>query len=341
MKIGLILDTQFTPGQNISEQLDLILEQVRRCRDLGFSGVYGIHHYLSDPYGQPQLWPLLGRIAAEIGPEMRLGSSIFLLTVHNPVYAAEQVATMDQLTGGRFDFGVGLGYRKEEYQAFGVDYSTRARRFGECLDLTARLLTGERVDHRGEFFSLEGAQLSMFPVQRPHPPIWVAASTDAGVRRVARHGLPWLINPHATISTVQDQIALYQQTLTTAGFSPRSDLPLFREVAIAGSHRAAVERSRPFLESKYAAYATWGLDSGMPGNESLSVPFDELARGRFVLGDPDDCIEQLAAYHQRLGVSQVLARVQWPGLGQEEALDAIDLLGREVLPVVGGWVDGA
>lgn len=337
MKIGLILDTQFTPEQNVADQLDLVLEQVRRCRDLGFSGVYCIHHYLSDPYQQPQLWPLLGRIAAEIGPDMRLGSSIFLLTIHNPVYTAEQVATLDLMTGGRFDFGVGLGYRKEEYRAFGVDHATRARRFDECLDLTRHLLEGKQVDHEGEFFSLAGARLSLLPVQRPHPPIWVAASNDAGVRRVARHGLPWLINPHATLSTLEQQVDLYQRELESNGFPSRSDLPLFREFGIARSRQEAVDRSRPYLESKYAKYATWGLDEGMPEHESLSAPFEVLARDRFVLGDPDDCIEQLAQYNDRLGVSLVLARVQWPGLPHEDALDAIELIGREILPVVRGW----
>jgi alkanesulfonate monooxygenase SsuD/methylene tetrahydromethanopterin reductase-like flavin-dependent oxidoreductase (luciferase family) len=265
---------------------------------------------------------------------MRVGSSIFLLTLLNPVYAAEHAVTLDVLTGGRFIFGVGLGFREEEFEAFGVDPRTRAARFNESMALLMRLLSGEKVTHRGRFFNLTGAELLPRPVQRPHPPIWMAASADLGVRRAARHGVPWLINPHATIGTVERQLELYRECLGEHGHPPPADVPAFREMAIAGTRAEAAQLSKPYLEAKYAAYARWGLDEPMPGSESLAGPFSELARDRFILGTPQQCLEEILSYGERLGVTHVLGRVQWPGMSHAGAMRQIELLGSQVIPAL-------
>ena len=110
---------------------------------------------------------------------------------------------------GNFVFGVGLGYREEEFEAFGVDYGTRGSRFEECLDVAIRLWTEDEVTHRGRHFTLTAASLLLKPVQKPHPPIWMAASGDPAVRRAARYGFAWLINPHASLANL---VLWYERT---------------------------------------------------------------------------------------------------------------------------------
>lgn len=309
-----------------------LLEQVRAARDAGFASVWVSQHYLAKPYQMVQTWPMAARVAAEAG-DMSVGTSIFLLTLHNPVYAAEQVATLDVLTGGRFIFGIGLGYRVEEFEAFGVEQRTKVSRFTEALDVTIRLLTTDQpITHVGRHFKLTAASLPLKPVQRPHPPIWIAGSNDPAVKRAGGYGFPWLINPHAGLSTLERQMQLYHESLAAAGHPLPADLPIFKELCIARTHEAAVAAARPFLQGKYDSYARWGLDKPMPKDESLAVPFEELARDRFIMGDPDECAEEIARYNAVLGVNHFLLRLQWPGMPQARILEQIELIGAHVIP---------
>jgi alkanesulfonate monooxygenase SsuD/methylene tetrahydromethanopterin reductase-like flavin-dependent oxidoreductase (luciferase family) len=330
MKFGLLLNTQFPPGESASKRLEGLLDQVRAARDNGLHSVWVSQHYLATPFQMLQQMPVLGRMAAEAG-SMHIGTNIFLLPIHNPVYVAEEVATLDVISGGRFIFGCGLGYRPEEFNAFDVEMKVRVSRFLEVLQVVRRLWIEPEVSHEGRHFRLDRAALTLKPVQRPHPPVWIAASGDAAVVRAAQHGDAWLINPHASLPTLRRQMALYRQTLETAGRPFPSDAPLLKEFRIAGTRRAALEESKPYLEPKYRAYADWGLDKPMPKEESLSVPFEDLARDRFILGNAEECRNDIEQYARTLGVNHFIFRLQWPGMPQDDALGQIEQLGREVV----------
>lgn len=333
MKIGLKLNTQFLPEQSAAQSVRELVEQVELAAAVGFSSVWVSQHYLATPYQAVQTWPMLGLVAAHSG-DMQVGSSIFLLPLHNPVYAVEQATTLDVITGGRFVFGIGLGYRPEEFEAFGVELSTRADRFTESLEVARRLWTEAEVTHHGRFFDLTAARLTLRPVQQPHPPIWVAASGDRAVRRAGRLGLPWLVNPHASLTGIERQMGLYLDELADAGHQMPADRPVFKEFAIAETHRDAVRRARPHLEGKYASYAKWGLDKPMPEEERLDQEFDELARERFIIGTPEECVVDLREHEARVHANHFLLRMQWPGMPHEEVLSSIEMVGREVIPRV-------
>jgi len=329
-RFGLLLNTQFPRGESATERLEGLLDQVRAARDHGLHSVWVSQHYLAAPFQMLQQMSLLGRIAAEAG-SMRIGTNIFLLPIHNPVYVAEQVATLDVIAGGRFIFGVGLGYRPEEFDAFGVEMKTRVPRFLEALEIARRLWTEAEVTYDGRHFRLEHAVLTLKPVQRPHPPVWIAASGDPAVERAAKHGDAWLINPHASLSTLERQMELYRRALAEVGRPFPSDAPILKEFRIADSRRAALEESKPYLQPKYRAYADWGLDKPMPKGESLSVPFDDLARDRFIVGTHDECRADIDRHTRLLGVNHFIFRVQWPGMPQEDAMKQIQRIGRELV----------
>ncbi len=239
VKFGLILNTQFLAGEDPVAKMKDVVEQVRAARDNGFDSVCVSHHYLLTPFQMPQPLPLIGRLAAESGA-MRLITNIFLLTMHTPAYVAEQVATLDVLTEGRLVFGVGLGYRPEEFEGMDVEMKTRVSRFVEILDVAKRLWTEEAVTHRGRHFSLTDAHLVLKPVQRPYPPVWIAASGDPAYERAGKLGHPCLINPHASLATVERQMALYRKALAEAGQPVPAETPIFRECSVAPSREAAL-----------------------------------------------------------------------------------------------------
>jgi alkanesulfonate monooxygenase SsuD/methylene tetrahydromethanopterin reductase-like flavin-dependent oxidoreductase (luciferase family) len=331
MKFGLIISKQHPPGVSMVERFREHIEQVRVARDAGFDLIVMGQHYLSTPFQEIQTLPSLARLAAEAGT-MRVGATVLLLPLLNPVDVAEQVATLDVISEGRFIFGAGLGYREQEYEAFGVQGKERVPRFVESLEVIKRLWTEDEVNHRGRFFHLTKAHLALKPVQKPHPPIWFAANNDAAVERSARMADAWIINPHATLAVLRQQMALYRAALQAAGKPFPAELPIIKELYVAPDRGTAIRDCRPFLEAKYKAYGAWGQDKALPDGESFDVAFEELVKDRFIIGDPEDAIRELRRYAEALGVTSFIFRIQWPGMEQAKVLRTIDLLAERVMP---------
>lgn len=331
MKLGLALSVQHRPEESQAARFAEHLEQVRLARAVGFSSVWASQHYLSEPFTYFQPFPTLGRVAAE-ADGMALGTGVILLPLHQPVDLAEQLATLDVISGGRLIVGVGLGYRDAENEAFGLNPRERVGRLVEGLDVLQRLWSGEPVRYEGRHFALRDARISMPPVQRPRPPIWLAANTDAGVTRAASLGDAWLMNPHTTGAALRRQLTLFHDTRRARGRPPAREVPLLRECCVAPSVDGALAEGRPHLEAKYGAYRSWEQDKALPADDAWSARFDELARDRFLLGDPARVRDEIARYRELLGVTVLIVRVQWPGMGQAAVLRTIRLLGERVLP---------
>jgi len=334
MRLGLALSVQHRPEDPQAARFAEHLEQVRLARTAGFSSVWAGQHYLSQPFSYFQPIPTLARVAAEAGG-MTLGTGVLLLPLHHPLEVAEQLATLDVVTGGRLVFGVGLGYRDAENRAVGVDPRERVGRLEEGLEVIERLWSGESVTHRGRHFALDDVRISLRPLQRPRPPIWFAANTDAGVKRAARLGDAWLLNPHTALATLERQVALFHETRRALGRPAATEMPLIKECYVAPTTREALDEARPFLESKYAAYRRWEQDKALPAGETWSDAFEDLARDRFLIGDPARVAEEVARCRERLGVTDLIVRVQWPGMPQAAVLRSIRLLGERVLPRAG------
>jgi alkanesulfonate monooxygenase SsuD/methylene tetrahydromethanopterin reductase-like flavin-dependent oxidoreductase (luciferase family) len=325
VRFGLFVSAQHPAGDDPVARLREHLEQVRFAREGGFTSVFAGQHFLSQPFQMLQPVPLLARLAAE-AEGMRVGAGILLLPLLNPVEVAEQAATLDILTGGRFVLGVGLGYRREEDEAFALG-ERRVRIFVEKLDVLRRLLEGEEVTASGEGYRLEGARLALRPVQRPRPPIWIAANNDSAVKRAARLADTWFVNPHASVAEVERQLALFR---AERGTDP-AELPMMREACVAVTDEEAVAVARPYLAPKYKAYVDWGQSDVLPATDTLRREWDDLRAGRFIVGGPETAGAQVAALRD-LGVTDLVLRVQWPGMPQRDVLRTLQLLVEEVLP---------
>jgi alkanesulfonate monooxygenase SsuD/methylene tetrahydromethanopterin reductase-like flavin-dependent oxidoreductase (luciferase family) len=331
VRSGLNLTLQYAPGESASAALADHLRIVEAVRDAGWDSVFVAQHYLGEEVAHLQPLPLLGLLSSVTG-NMRLGAGICLLALQNPVDVAETYATADVISGGRLVFGAGLGYRDVEFEAFGVAAGSRVERFVRNLDLLTRLWTGESVDADLPWCRLDGARLFTLPIQRPRPPIWLAANSDNAVRRAARLGDAWMINPHAAMTTVERQMELFRTTRAEAGMSPPVDVPLMREIICAPDRRTAMARAHRHLADKYAVYRSWGQDGALPPGDRFDTGLTELSRDRFVIGDPADCLLTLREWIKRVGASEIILRVHWAGAPVEEALESVELLSTEVLP---------
>ena len=334
MKVGLFLTNQQYLDQDMVTALDEQIKMVHLARDGGWDSIFSGQHYLNEGNNQQlQLVPFLTRLMPEAG-DMTMGLGVLLLNLHNPVYVAETVASMDVIARGNLVFGVGLGYREREFDAFNVPKGTRVKRFVEYIDLIKRLWSGETVTHHSETCRLDEVRMNIRPIQQPHPPIWVAANNDPAVRRAARVGDAWFVSPHSPLETITRQLALYKEELAKHAKPEPSELPVMKELFCAKDRASALKLCGPYLLGKYQDYLSWGQDAVMPGDDSFDKSLDELIEGRFIIGSPEECYEQMKPYWETLGVNHFILRTHWAGMPQEVAASSMDLISTELLPAL-------
>jgi alkanesulfonate monooxygenase SsuD/methylene tetrahydromethanopterin reductase-like flavin-dependent oxidoreductase (luciferase family) len=334
VKLGVFLNTNYGADENVATRFREAADQVRMARDYGFSSVCVGQHFLTE-YQKLHPIPLLARLATESG-DMRLLPGILLLPLFNPVYIAEELATLDVVSGGRVLFGIGVGYRDVEFEAFGVRKSDRGARLEESLQVIKRLWTEDEVSFEGRFFRIPKVEVRTRPLQRPHPPIWVAAQADAGVRRAARLGDVLFLNPQARIATLRDQAELFRRTRQELGRPVPEEMACHKEVFIAPDMDTALREGKPFLEGKLKMYARWGQARELPAESASFVDegFDDFRKDRVIVGDPEHCIEEFRRYHREVGINHFSCVLNWPGMQHWQVLRSIQLLGERVLPAL-------
>jgi alkanesulfonate monooxygenase SsuD/methylene tetrahydromethanopterin reductase-like flavin-dependent oxidoreductase (luciferase family) len=321
MKIGMFINTQFPEGESVAARVPELVEQVREARKAGFQSLLFPHHYLTAPLQMLQIAPMMAYLMRE-AEGMTIGGNILLLPLLNPVHVAEEAATMDVLSGGKFIVGVGLGYREGEFDAMGVSLKERAPRFSESIALMRRLWTEDRVTHQGRFYSVKDHGISLKPIQAGGPPVWVAGLVEAAVKRAARIGDAWLIANATTMEATIPLMKLYRATLAELGKTV-TEFPIARECYVGSSHATAMDECRAALEYKYNSYAAWGMES-----PTAHMSFEEMAKDRFIIGDKVSVKEEIARWAETLGCNHFSMRVQWPGLPQEKVLGSIRRLGE-------------
>src|SRR5712692_7762414 len=165
-----------------------ILDQVVWAENNGFDDCWlSEHHFIEDGY-LPSMLPAAAAIAART-KRIRIPLGVLLMPFHNPVRLAEDIAVVDAISGGRFELGVGVGYKVEEFEGFAVPFNERGGRTNEALDIIRKLLDGETLTFKGKFFEVNKVKLTPEPIQKPHPPIWVGGFTPPALRRALRRRL--------------------------------------------------------------------------------------------------------------------------------------------------------
>ena len=323
MKLGLYMATQWRQGADLAPELANLIEQVRVARASGLASLMVGQHFLSTPLQMFQAMPLLARLAAE-AQGMQIGPGLLLLPLLNPVIVAEECATLDWLTGGKAIIGLGLGYRKEEFDSIGVPFKERVPRFVEGVELIRKLWRDDVVEHRGRFHTVTGVTASLKP-QQATLPIWMAGDVEVAVKRAAKLSDAWFPSPMVSEENVTKLNALFRETREAAGLAPAQEYPIIREC-----HVGTLDEVREPLSFKYEAYASWSGDSGFVPADGIRADFDKFAARRFLIGSESQLVEQIGRYGEKTGTNHILLRVQWPGLGQKMAVRSLERLGRVV-----------
>jgi alkanesulfonate monooxygenase SsuD/methylene tetrahydromethanopterin reductase-like flavin-dependent oxidoreductase (luciferase family) len=311
--------------------LELIVESER----MGFDHAWLTeHHFIDDGYS-PSIFPIGGAVAART-TRLRIGTFLMLLPLHHPVRVAEDSATLDLLSEGRFDLGVGLGYRIGEFVNQGVSPGERAARMREGLTIVRRLLSDETVTIDGKFTKLDRVHIVPPALQRPHPPIWVGGTAPAAIERAARMGFHFLNGGAAHSANI------YDEALRANGRDPRDyNIAAMRIVYVAPSRDQAWEIAARPTYHMASLYRQWVQEAkGAPDQQAPIPSAEEMIRTQSftfygedaIVGTPEDVIEQIEDYRSRGRVTHLVCALPLPGMPPEHIRSGMELMAREVMP---------
>ncbi len=337
MKFGLFTSAQANSGelghetgQGFRDYLDFNVAAER----LGFVSSFLVEHHFTG-WNQISATLMLLTALAMRTSRVRLGSAVMVLPWHNPVLLAEQAATLDLISGGRLDLGIGKGYRHSEFNGFQIAPEEAEARFDEALGLLIRAWTERsRFSHRGRFWRFEDIVVEPPPAQQPHPPLWVAAGSAASIRRAAARGFNLILDQYAGPELIAQRIALYKAERASHGLS-------FDPMQVAAARQlyvASDEADRKAALARQAAYTKRTVDVSRPPADmsagksgSHVLAYADKAGGteeHALFGTPDQIRAMLESLEQ--------AGAQYVLLTFAGRMAQLQRFAREVMPAFSG-----
>jgi len=294
----------------------------------GYDGVWLAEHHFSGFSVCPSVH-MMATMAAAKTERLRIGTAVSLAPFYQPLRLAEEVALLDVLSGGRVNWGAGRGFARSEFAAFGIPLEESASRFRETVDVVLAAWTNERLTHRGEHFDFDDVEVLPKPLQQPHPPVWMAATSESAIEWAAGRGFSILMDPHCTQTELAEKRRYYGERLAAAGHSAAGrDIPMARLLAVADDAGRAEEVARRGAAWMVGSYI--GPRHGhTPAGQKPSMAADPVERyvGEVILhGTPESVIDQILA----LGESAALNYLLCAPLSQE----SFTLLTDRILPAL-------
>jgi alkanesulfonate monooxygenase SsuD/methylene tetrahydromethanopterin reductase-like flavin-dependent oxidoreductase (luciferase family) len=295
MKFGLFGGARSVPGVEDGYRLgyDAYIDSVVEAEDLGFYSSFLVEHHFTGMGQVSSSLNLLTYLAAKTST-IRLGTAVVVLPWHNPLLVAEQAATLDLLSKGRFDFGVGKGYRFTEFEGFCIPIEEANERFEEAMEIIRKgWATEGRFSHEGKRWRYKDVMVEPAPTQLPHPPLWMAAGRPESLQYAAREGYNLFLDQFQTFDVILERLGIYRDALEAVGrtYDPLG-VAVARGLFIANDAKEreeAIAARMKALEMMNAYGSSGDQKSSMVSDADLLKATEEGV----LLGDPDEIIERL------------------------------------------------
>lgn len=327
----------------VHEQLTLM----RAAEDYGFDSVWPAEHHFSE-YGYCAS-PALSLAALALDTKrLRLGTGVVVLPLNHPLRVAEDYAMLDLMSNGRVDFGVGRGYQPTEFAGYGVDQTQTRDMFDEAMTIIRQAWTAERVTFHGKHYRFDDVSVRPRPLQRPHPPIWMAALSPETFELAGRYGY------HLLYGTVfglppeksKELQAAYRRGLVAGGHDlERSRRAALIMVYVADTREQALADFRDPVMWYFRTISKYvSPPAGVPAVRGYEMYTktrdltatakweDFLARKAVICGPPDYVAEELAQAQQKYGFTDLLCWTRLGGLDHQKVLRSMDLMSTKVFP---------
>jgi natural product biosynthesis luciferase-like monooxygenase protein len=345
MKFGILsLLDHYLEDKSEEQYYKDFFDEVVSAEELGFEAVWiGEHHF--DRYICPSPQVVAAAIARST-KKMRIGTAVALLPHHDPVRLAEDYAMVDLLSGGRLDFGVGRGFIKTIYDGFNQSMADSRERFIEALEIIERAWSQETFSYEGRFRTVRDVRLLPRPLQKPMPPIYMAAAASPeSFVAAGEKGHSLLLALFALpLSVLKENVQLYRETLSKAGYAPQQ-----REIA-AGYHSfvdETPEQARRKWEPHYMRYLRF-VATLLPPPEEIEgtqyesfkrfgehlkrVTFEQMYPDRVLCGTPAQCVDRIGLLQEELGITHFHVYMDLGGLDHREVMRSLERFATKVIP---------
>jgi alkanesulfonate monooxygenase SsuD/methylene tetrahydromethanopterin reductase-like flavin-dependent oxidoreductase (luciferase family) len=321
------------------------LDQLTVAEAQGYDQAWLADH----PFSRSGIGPSIHLTAAHLAAKtsrIRIGTAVTVLPVFHPLRLAEEIAMLDIMSGGRFDWGVRPGDPALEFTAFAQKTGHSHRVFGEQLEIIEKAWTGERFSHDGEFFQIPELECLPTPVQKPQLPIWIAAMSRATVQWAAENDRPVLSDPCSPTHCIEENQRIYRETGAAAGHDvARFELPVLRHVYVGETQAKAREEAASRLLVYYRALSRGGSPSGSSqlfdqlfGEDGvdpdehpdrfLAYLYDNCA----IVGDEAYCREKISELQERIGLDSLICWQNFGDLPHEASMASQRRLIEKVAP---------
>ena len=357
MHLGLVMECDYRDGATQEEAFDEAFQMAESAEEWGLGGVWLAERHFAAPRGTldamgagiPSIVSaplILATAIAARTTRLRVGIAVNVLPLCHPIRLAEEAATLDQISKGRFDFGVGRSGFPRAYEGYGIPYGESRERFQECLEIVLRAWTEDRFTYEGKYYSFHNLTVIPKPYQRPHPPVRVAATTRETFPQVGRTGYPIFIGLRGfDVTEGARHLSAYRQAWKEAGHAGNGDV--FLRIPVYVAETAERARSEP-EDSTMRSYRRLGESFGRSAREAGTTPdeerversqrlsavtYDDLLRGRVAYGTPEAVAERLRQLQETLGLSGVIIEPNVGGyIPRDRVLNSIRLFAQEVAP---------
>ena len=337
MDFGIFVDFDVRQGNSQAQTFDESFRQIEAAEELGIQSVWlaEVHFSPNSVLSSPMI---VASSVATRTRRIRLGLAVQVLPLANPLRVAEEAATVDHISQGRFEFGIGRSGLTRYYQGYNVDYSESEARFYESLEVIKRAWGESPFSYAGKHYHFENVEVVPKPYQKPHPPFRVAVASEDTFSKVGRMGHPIFVSTTTPMPELIERLCLYREARREAGRTGPDDVVLRIPAYVAES--AANAYAEPEGSTMYmTAYSARQIGSA-PTEEVAerlermrTVTYDELQREKVMYGTPEAVVERLQEYKETLGISGVVLEMNYGGqIPFDRVLNSIRLLVDRVIP---------
>ncbi|MGE0222617.1 MAG: LLM class flavin-dependent oxidoreductase [Acetobacteraceae bacterium] len=328
LRLGVVYDFRNPPesGMRTPDLYAAIMEQVVWLDGLGLDLVWFTeHHFVEDGY-LPSWIPVASAMAART-KHMRFSCDVCLLPFNHPIRLAEDLAVLDNLSGGRVEIGVGMGYAAHEFRGFGFPVSRRLSLTDEGLEVLTRAFTGERFSFTGKRYQFQDVKITPGYVQEDGPPLWVAALAEAGAMRAARFNTNLL--PQGPRGQSLDP---WRKALADSGRDPgRYRVGIIKSCLVTDDRARDWPVVREAERRRMAVYSQFRADSGGHGGVA-GITEEARIPQTWIVGTADECVSQLASFIREYGLTDIVTWAVPPGMRPEQMNGSLEKFARDVAP---------
>lgn len=345
MKFALMTHLPWPEGKEPRQVMQETVEEVQHGEALGFESAWFAEHHFTR-YGLGSSSMLIASAIAAQTSTIRLGLAVLVPPLHNPIRLAEDTATLDLISNGRLDVGFGRGAARYEFVPFGVDPGDTQGRFQESVNMIEGMWTTADYTKKGQFYSVDKANLVPQVVQQPHPPAYIAATrTQETFNYAVAKGWPTMVGLTMETGPGVELCQRYAAESKKAGFNvPSTAIPFFRHVYVAPTEDQVVEDTRAPLQwmidmLQWRGKITEGseIDMGLENwrNTRTEAPqtYEHVREKRGIIGTPDQCIAQLKALQDQ-GIGYFGCNLAFGGMDHGKIMASMKLFAEEVMPYV-------